>query len=294
MHPSTEPTTETVRAEDGATSHVLLHRRPDEPSAPVLVCLPAMGTRATAYTPLAEALGRAGFQVAVGELRGQGTSSVRVRRGVRYGYHEMVAYDCPALFRTVEAAFPAAPRYLLGHSLGGQLGTLYLGQEPHMAAGAVLVGAPSCHYRGWPFPQNLGMLAGFQLAAAFASVYGYFPGRRIGVLGNDSRQVLRDMAGQVRTGRYHVPSSDVDFEPALAELELPVLAVAIRGDGMAPPGGVRGLCDKLTGAQVTYWELALGDSAQGSRHYAWIRDNAALVDRVRSFVNHGRPGRTAG
>ncbi|MFE2130352.1 alpha/beta fold hydrolase [Streptomyces amritsarensis] len=132
-----------------------------------------------------------------------------------------------------------------------------------MASGAVLVGAPSCHYRGWPFPQGLGMLAAFRCAAAF----------RIGVLGN------------VRTGRYRVPSSEVDFEAALAELEMPVLAVAIKGDAMAPPCGVRGLAAKLTSARVTYWELALGGSATGSRHYAWIRDSAALVERVRSFVD---------
>ncbi len=285
MIPSTEVTTQTVYAGDGATAEVRLYRRPDEPSAPVLVCMPAMGTRAVSYAPLAEALARAGFQVALGELRGQGTSSVRVRRGVRYGYHEMVTYDCPALFRTVAAAFPQAPRHLLGHSLGGQLGTLYLSREPHMAAGAVLVGAPSCHYRGWPFPQSLGMLAGFRLAAAFSSAYGYFPGRRIGVLGNDSAQVLRDMATQVRTGRYHVPSSPVDFEPGLAELDLPVLAVTVRGDGMAPPAGVRGLGDKLTSARVTHWELVLGDGVRGSRHYGWIRDNASLVERVRTFVD---------
>ncbi|WP_405528123.1 alpha/beta fold hydrolase [Streptomyces avidinii] len=278
-------TTETVRAEDGATVHVRLHRRPEEPTAPVLVCMPAMGTRAVSYTPLAEALAAAGFQVALGELRGQGTSSVRVRRGVRYGYHEMVTYDYPALFRAVAAAFPGAPRHLLGHSLGGQLGTLYLSREPHMAAGAILVGAPSCHWRGWPFPQNLGMLAGFQLAAAFASVYGYFPGRRIKVLGNDSAQILRDMATQVRTGRYDVPSSPVDFEPWLAKLDLPVLAVTVRGDNMAPPGGVRGLGDKLTSARVTHWELVLGEGTRGSRHYGWIRDNAGLVERVRTFVD---------
>ncbi|MER6313872.1 alpha/beta fold hydrolase [Streptomyces sp. NPDC001581] len=278
-------TTETVRADDGATAEVRLYRRTDDPAAPVLVCMPAMGTRAVSYTPLAEALAGAGFQVALGELRGQGTSSVQAGRGVRYGYHEIVAYDFPALFRTVAAAFPGAPRHLLGHSLGGQLGTLYLSQEPHMAAGAVLVGAPSCHYRGWPFPRSLGMLAGFRLAAAFSSAYGYFPGRRIGVLGNDSAQILRDMATQVRTGRYDVPSSPVDFEPWLAKLDLPVLAVTVKGDGMAPPAGVRGLSDKLTSARVTHWELVLGDGVRGSRHYGWIRDHASLVERVRTFVD---------
>ncbi|MER6999234.1 alpha/beta fold hydrolase [Streptomyces sp. NPDC000410] len=277
-------TTQTVRAADGTTAEVQLRRRHDDPSAPVLICMPAMGTRAAVYTPLADALLRAGFQVVVGELRGQGTSSVRVRRGVRYGYHEIVTYDYPALFRAVEAAFPEAPRYLLGHSLGGQLGALYLSREPHMAAGAILVGAPSCHYRGWPFPRNLGMLAGFHLAAAVASVLGHFPGRRVGVLGNDSAQIIHDMATQVRTGRYRVPSSDVDFEALLATMPLPVLAVTIEGDNMAPPGGVRGLCDKLRSAEVTHWDLVLDAGAHRSRHYGWIRDNASLVDRVRTFV----------
>ncbi len=54
---------------------------------------------------------------------------------------------------------------------------------------------------------------------------------------------------------------------------------------MAPPGGVRGLAGKLTSARVTYWELALGGSATGGRHCAWIRDSAALVERVRSFAD---------
>lgn len=204
---------ETVRAADGATSQLRLYRRNDDPSAPVLVCMPAMGTRAAYYAPLADALFDAGFQVAVGELRGQGTSSVRAQRRARYGYHEIVAYDFPAMFRAVEGAFPSAPRYLLGHSLGGQLGMLYLSQESHMATGAILVGAPSCHYRGWPFPKSVGMLAGIHLAVGIASVLGHFPGRRIGVLGDNSTQIMCDMAAQVRTGRYQVPSSDVDSSP---------------------------------------------------------------------------------
>jgi hypothetical protein len=58
----------------------------------------------------------------------------------------------------------------------------------------------------------------------------HFPGRRIGVLGDDSPQVIRDMAAQVRTGRYQVPSSDVDFESMLSEADLPVLAVAVTGE----------------------------------------------------------------
>lgn len=160
-----EVRTELVRAADGATFELELYPNPDRPSAPVLVCMPAMGTPAAYYAPLAEALSAAGLQVALGELRGQGTSSVRAADGARYGYHEMVTLDYPALFRAVEAALPLAPRYLLGHSLGGQLGTLYLGTEPEMAKGAILVATPSCDYRGWSFPKSLGVLGGVHLGA---------------------------------------------------------------------------------------------------------------------------------
>ncbi|WP_169814904.1 alpha/beta hydrolase family protein [Nocardia crassostreae] len=281
--PSAEVTTEIVRAGDGETFEARVYRRTDAPAAPVLICMPAMATRAAVYTPLAEALSQAGFQVVLGELRGQGTSSVRIERGVRYGYHDIVTRDYPALFAMVDAAFPEAPRYLLGHSLGGQLGALCLGQHPEAATGAILIGAPSCHHSGWPFPKNLAILAASQLAAAVSPLVGYFPGRRLGILGNDSTHLLRDFATQIRTGRYRVPSSPIDFESALSRPTLPVLAISITGDAMATPAGVRALADKLTSASVTRWTLTL--DAPANPHYAWIRDNSALITRIDSFVS---------
>ncbi|MFI6996926.1 alpha/beta fold hydrolase [Nocardia sp. NPDC050175] len=282
--PAAEMTTQIVRAEDGATIEVRIYRQAADPTAPVLVCMPAMGTRGATYVPFAEALARAGFQVVVGELRGQGTSSVRVGRGTCYGYHEIVTRDYPALFHAVEANFPSAPRYLFGHSLGGQLGALYLGQQPTVAAGAILVGAPSCHYRSWPFPRNLGILGGAHLALGIGRLVGYFPGRRIGVLGDDSTQLMRDFATQVRTGSYRVPSSALDLESGLAKVRMPVLAVAVEGDSMATARGVQTLGGKLANASVTHWNLLL-DTTNRNPHYDWIRDNAVLIERIRAFVD---------
>ncbi|MBF6131052.1 alpha/beta fold hydrolase [Nocardia brasiliensis] len=287
MIPAAEATTETVRAADGATTEVRMYRQAADPSAPVVICMPAMATPAASYVPLAESLFQAGFQVVLGELRGQGTSSVRLRRGVRYGYHEIVTLDYPALFEAVTVAFPEAPRYLLGHSLGGQLGALYLGQQPHRAAGAILIGAPSCHYRGWPFPRNLGIFAAAHLAVGIGSVAGYFPGRRLGILGNDSTGLMRDFAAQIRSGRYRVPSSPLDFESDLSRITQPILVVTIEGDTMATAHGVRALSEKLTHAAITRVDLGFGDATHRNPHYAWIRDNAGLVDRVRTFIASG-------
>lgn len=275
----------TLRAGDGATAQVRLYRIAEQPDAPVVVCMPAMGTQGAYYAPLAEALRDAGLQVAIGELRGQGSSSIRPGRDASYGYHEIVTRDYPALFRAVESAFPASKRYLLGHSLGGQLGALYLSLEPHMAQGAILVGAPSCWYRAWPFPSNLGRLAGIHLALLISRVYGYFPGTRLGILGDDSRGVLSDLASQMRTGDYRVPSTNLDFEHLLSEVNLPVLAVVLDQDNLATAAGVRGLGDKLARARLTYWTFSPDKRSKKHPHYGWIRDNAAVVERVRTFVS---------
>jgi predicted alpha/beta hydrolase len=277
-------TFETVRASDGATFQMRVLKQARDPMAPVLVCMPAMGTKGEFYVPLASALFAAGFQVAVGELRGHGTSSVRARSGARYGFQDMIAYDYPALFEAVERAFPKAPRFLLGHSLGGQLGMLYLSRNVEMAAGAILVAAPSCYYKGWPFPLNLGVLVGTHVALAIAECVGFFPGSRLGFVGNEAAQVMRDWTRQVRTGKYRPRASTDDFEQLLANLRMPVLAIAIARDRLAPEGAIAHLRAKLRSADVDSWTYAPTRPSR-SPHFGWVRDCDAIVARVRRFVD---------
>ncbi|MEU0175319.1 alpha/beta fold hydrolase [Streptomyces massasporeus] len=86
--------------------------------------VPAMGARARFYAPFARGLHRGGLHVAITDLRGQGESIPVARRGVAYGYREMVDDDFPAVVRAVSAAFPGSPVVPVGHSLGGQLALL--------------------------------------------------------------------------------------------------------------------------------------------------------------------------
>ena len=55
-----------------------------------------MGVEARYYASFAEALSRQGILVAICELRGHGSSSVRPRHGVDFGYREVVELDIPA------------------------------------------------------------------------------------------------------------------------------------------------------------------------------------------------------
>ncbi len=187
-------------APDGARLVVRVHARPD-PTAPVVVVLPAMGTPARHYTPLARALHRRGATVVTVDPRGHGESVPVPARGVRFGYRELVEHDIGAVLDAVARAFPGAPRLILGHSLGGQLGLVHCGLLRPRLDGVVLVASGSAWWRTLG-PSGARWLARSLLCVAGAELLGYWPGRRLGFGGRESVGLMRDWARQLRTGRY--------------------------------------------------------------------------------------------
>jgi predicted alpha/beta hydrolase len=136
-----------------------------------------MGVPARFYEPLAQELAERGLGAVTAELRGIGSSSVRVRRGVDFGYHELALKDLPAVTSAAREVYPEAPVFLLGHSLGGQVSALYASAYPERVHGLILVASGSPYFRNWRFPANLGVLVGSQLMRGISSVLGYYPGR---------------------------------------------------------------------------------------------------------------------
>jgi predicted alpha/beta hydrolase len=269
-----------ITALDGAASKITVYTADHAAEAPVLVCMPAMGTAARFYEPLAGPIVREGWRFVTADLRGVGLSAVRVKRGVGFGYREMVGSDWPAIVQKTQSLFPCAPLYLLGHSLGGQLSALYLAENPGAVAGLVLVAAPSVHWRGWDAPLNAGVLAGTQAARAVAELLGYFPGRKLGFGGTEARGVIRDWARQARTGRYEPRGAPIDYEQLLAELDAPVLAFSFEDDFLSPPRAVGNLLAKMRRARVNHVTLA-GD---GLDHFRWVRNPDALVEKIREWL----------
>ncbi len=136
-----------IVSQDGIASKITVFAEDPAPSAPVLICMPAMGVAAKFYEPLALPIVQEGWRFVTADLRGNGLCALRVGRGVNFGYHEMITFDWPAVVDKVKTLFPDAPVYLLGHSLGGQLSALYLAASPEAASGLILVAAPSVHYK---------------------------------------------------------------------------------------------------------------------------------------------------
>jgi predicted alpha/beta hydrolase len=203
-----------------------------------------------------------------------------------FGYGHMVKYDWPAVISMSKGLFPDAPTVILGHSLGGQLSTLYMSEHPGQIDALILVAAPSLYYRHWPFPRSVWLLYSTQLFRVVSALLGYFPGRRMGVGGTEAAGVVRDWARVVRKGRYDMIDPAHDYVDLLNRLRMPLLAVSFPDDEFAPEGAVNGLCAALPGAALTRWHIApeeMGCDTLG--HFVWVRQSEELARRMSGWLS---------
>ncbi|WP_161962396.1 alpha/beta fold hydrolase [Nocardioides speluncae] len=258
---------------EGTSFQLTVHAAADA-AAPVFLLQPAMGTKAGYYGRLATALQLAGLTAVVSELRGHEASGGRhASRGYDFGYDEMVNEDLAQAVAAVRDRFPDAALHLLGHSLGGQLCSLYAAQHPGEVDGLVLIASAAVHWRhyGWPF-LPLSQFFGFT-----AKAVGHFPGKRVGFAGREARTVMADWARVARTGRFATGSPRVDREDELAKVDVPVLAISLTGDTFAPRRAVDALADKLTGAEVTRLHLTPDEPTD---HFKWARRPQTVVPAI--------------
>ncbi len=156
-----------------------------------------------------------------------------------------MAVDLPAMLEVVHERFLDSTPYLLGHSMGGQLGALYAARNPGRLGGLVLVAAGTPYYRHHAGIRGPGLLLGSAAMSITASIAGFWPGDRLDVagFGRQSRQLISDWARLARSGRFEPRDADVDYEQRLAELSLPVLSVTVEGDDLTPVAAARHLLD---------------------------------------------------
>jgi predicted alpha/beta hydrolase len=247
---------------------------PPTPRATVLV-LPALGVPASYYGTFASALSERGHAVAAVDHRGNGTSSVTVRRGVDFGYATLVE-DARIAIRAC-----TAPTFVLGHSLGGHLATLAAAEgEPF--AGIALVASGTPFHERFAARDGRRIRLGATAIPFLASVFGYYPGKVFGFGGAEARTVMREWAAVARDGRFIV--SGIDKEPALATVALPVLAVSLDHDWMAPRSAVDHLVEKMPHARVE--RIHLADAPRETLdHFRWARHPRPIVDVVERWLS---------
>lgn len=254
----------------------LLSRVPEHPRASLL-WLPAMGVAAKHYLPLADALAQRGVAVFLHEWRGNGSSGLRAGRGGDWGYRELLLQDLPASEAAVAGAVPAARRIYGGHSLGGQLACCRLGLSPDAAQALWLVASGSPYWRAFPAPNRYWLPLAYRFLPWLAQTRGVLPGKLIGFGGNEARGVIRDWARSGLSGRYAGDGIAFDLEAGISALRLPVRALALADDWLAPESSLRFLLSKLPRSPAAVDVLDARRLRTGADHFSWMKRPEAVV-----------------
>ena len=127
-----------VALPDGAALSARVYATPN-PKAVVCICH-GFSEFADKYAEVCYNFVKAGYAVAICEHRGHGFSTREVEDLYKVHIDDYSVYvrDYDCFVRQVIRRFPALPRLLLCHSMGGCIGALYLEQHPKMFCAAVL------------------------------------------------------------------------------------------------------------------------------------------------------------
>ena len=235
---------------------------------PVLI-MPATGVPQSYYAKFAAYLAERGFSVLTFDYRGIGRSKNGDLRKMTARMRDWALLDATAAFDFLLRQ-GSDPVSVVGHSFGGQ--AVGLLPQPERIRGALLVGSQSGYWRNWPALGKLWMWPTTHLGLdAVTTLFGYFPGSRLGFGEDLPPGVAREWAAWCRHPTYLVGALGV--EEAYARVRSPIRAYAIGDDAFAPLPAVDALGRLYPNAR---WETRpvapreLGVNAIG--HFGFFRE----------------------
>jgi predicted alpha/beta hydrolase len=231
----------------------------------------AMGVRQDYYQPFAQWLASQGYAVMSFDYRGMGDS----RHGSLRGFDADLfswARDTDTAIDALMRAAPHVPLYLIGHSLGAQLPGLLKHRD--RIDGLVSVAAGSGYWRdNAPQLKRIVLYFWHVLVPVATALCGYFPGRRIGKVGDLPAGVVLQWRRWCMNPRYHVGAEGAPVREQFEAARFPVVALSITDDELMTERGTRVLVDCYANAPRRIERIAPADvDVKRIGHFGFFRD----------------------
>ncbi|HRN75270.1 alpha/beta hydrolase [Ottowia sp.] len=257
---------------------------------------PAMGVAQRYYADFAAWLAGRGMRVLTFDYRGQ-ADSLALLPGRRVRHVDATLHDWRADYEAVtlhlHALAPGLPLRLIGHSLGAQLPGLF-DRTDHIA-GLLAVAAGSGYWRqNAPQLRSRALLMWHGLVPVLTPLFGYFPGKRLGAVGDLPAGVIR----QWRRWCLHPDYSGAEGPAArsrYAAVRFPIHALSITDDEMMTLPGTQSLLALYAQAPQAIERVAPADHGLARiGHLGWFhrRHRADLWPHALQAL-HSLPQRVA-
>jgi len=235
----------------------------------------AMGVRQDYYAPFAQWLAAQGFAVMSFDYRGMGDSRTPAHAKSLRGLDADLfswARDYDRAIDALRVRAPGIPLYLIGHSLGAQLPGLLRNRA--QIDGLLSVAAGSGYWRDNAPPLKRIVLYFWHVLVPVATALcGYFPGKRIGKVGDLPRGVILQWRRWCMHPRYHVGAEGPVVREQFEQVRFPVVALSITDDELMTERGTQVLVDCYANAPRRVERIAPADvQAQRIGHFGFFRD----------------------
>ena len=243
------------------------------------IVIPAMGVKAKYYESFCSKLNAEEFNVIIADWRGIGDSSIRASRTSDFGYRNLIK-DLKEIVQFGQQRFPNSKTTLIGHSLGGQIASLFTSKYPDKVDDLILITACNVYYKGWENQAQV-ILAG-KLFPVISRLFGYFPGNKIGFSGREARTVMRDWSSNALTGNYQLTGSSFNYDKALQKLEKKILTFSVQNDKLASLNAIDNLLNKFhDNSNITKFHLTSEKTQiEKLNHFNWAKKSDYVVSKI--------------
>jgi predicted alpha/beta hydrolase len=278
-----------VAATDG---HALAARRfdPEAEVAGSVVIAPAMAINQGFYAGFAAWLATQGFATWTFDYRGTGESLRGSMRGAPGTLDDWLGKDYDAVLQAAQALHPQRPLFALGHSFGGQCAPLLPSRRLLRGLVNIAVGSGAMRHNT-PAIRRQAPLLWYLLVPLLCPLFGYFPGARIGVIGDLPSGAVRQWRRWCLDPDYLL-GADPRAREAYASAEFDVLGLSFPDDELLLEAGSK-LLHAAYRRPVDYRVLAPSDfGLQRIGHFGFFRPQSqqALWPLVASWLRERCPG----
>lgn len=197
----------------------------------VVLIVPAMGVEQRFYAAFAQWLAERGFVTVTFDYVGRGLSRQGSLRDLQVDVIGWGRHDCSAMLDAAAAAAGSLPVFWIGHSLGGQILPFVRGSERIRRAFTIATG--SGYWReNTRSLRNRAWLLWYLIAPLVTPLAGYFPGQRLGMVGDLPRGVIEQWRRWCLHPEYAVGAEGETVREAYSAVRTPITAISFTDDEM--------------------------------------------------------------
>lgn len=260
----------TVIASDGYALNCRHYGNPETAHAAVLIA-GAMGVSQRYYERFAVWLAEQGYSVTTFDYRGIGRSAPASLRGFEATITDWIELDCQAMINATTARNPDLPLVWLGHSLGGQILPMVPDSSP--VSGMLMVASGNGYWRLHDFRTKVTAWILWYLSVRLAiRIAGYFPGRRLGKVGDLPAGVMLQWRKWCLDPLYAAGTENASALAAYKAFRKPIVSVSVDDDEFMSVRNTEELHRMCQNAQLSERRIAPADlGVQRIGHFGIFR-----------------------